>query len=727
MRKILKSLVLTFLLLVLLACGLGYFFLNTTTGFSTLISLTGHYLPGTLKTGIVQGRLLDSFVVNELSYSTDDLTVQAKQVHARLQISLSPHWQLNLQDLSTRDVKLHNKDTNISINPLQITGLWNKQGLEANVSSQIVVNAIEPWQLTAALKGAFPWNWHFKINLAPLAVTAKHRILQTKMAVEGTIQDKQNGTMIVNLDPGYYQLPENNLLPKLNFKGGVFNVLLSPEALKGSGSVAIDEHKKLNLLFKLPHFDLDKGLVDSQPLTAQLNLLVDSFDFLQSISPDISKIKGQLNASVNARGSVAKPVIESNINLNNARLDIAQLGLQLSSINLNVFANKSGWKTEGSLLSGAKKLALSGNGALTSPYNGNFVLQGKDLPIVNTKEYQINVSPQLNIKLTDSSVTINGTIEVPYAQIKPHNFSNSVTLSDDVVFQSQQSPPSSSSSSNAFKTNMDVRVIMGDKVTLAFKGLNALLTGTIDVKQIAPGPISATGELNVKKGTYKAYAQDLTIEQGQLLFTGGRVDNPGITVRASKKIDTSTATTDGKAFDLNNINLQNVNVRGFIEVGVEVSGRISQPKITLFANPSILSQADILSMMVLGRPASQANKAGGQLLLAAVSSMNLGNGTNGTQLLEQLKKNTGLDVNVQTNNNYNALTNQSSDSTSVVVGKSLSKRIYLSYNVGLSQTDPNVLMLKYLINKFYSIQVSSSTNSNAIDFLYTSSASDKKG
>lgn len=125
-------------------------------------------------------------------------------------------------------------------------------------------------------------------------------------------------------------------------------------------------------------------------------------------------------------------------------------------------------------------------------------------------------------------------------------------------------------------------------------------------------------------------------------------------------------------------------------------------------------------MLVLGRPASQANKAGGQLLLAAISSMNIGTGTNGAQLMDQLKKNLGFDFNVQTNSNYNLVTNQVSDNTALVVGKSISKRVYLSYNVGLSQADPNVLTLKYLLNKFLSIQVTSSDAGNGIDVLYTS-------
>ncbi|MGL6030368.1 MAG: translocation/assembly module TamB domain-containing protein, partial [Legionella sp.] len=245
----------------------------------------------------------------------------------------------------------------------------------------------------------------------------------------------------------------------------------------------------------------------------------------------------------------------------------------------------------------------------------------------------------------------------------------------------------------------------------------------VHLKQIPQGPINATGELNVTKGDYKAYNQNLDIEQGELFFTGGAIDNPGINVRAIKKINASASSITGtnQLLDFNSSNLQNANLSGSITVGVEVTGRLAEPKIQLFSNPAILSQADILSMLVLGRPASQANKAGGQLLMTAISSMNLtGKSSGGTQLLSQLKKSTGLDFDVQTNSNYNLATNQMNDSTGFVVGKSLSERMYLSYTMGLSQSDPNVLTLKYLLNKFFSIQVSSSTTSNGIDFLYTS-------
>ena len=126
-------------------------------------------------------------------------------------------------------------------------------------------------------------------------------------------------------------------------------------------------------------------------------------------------------------------------------------------------------------------------------------------------------------------------------------------------------------------------------------------------------------------------------------------------------------------------------------------------------------------MLLLGKPASQASKSGGQLLLAAISSMNLDSGTKGLQLIDQLKQTIGVDFNLQTTPRYNQGANQQGDKTALVVGKSLTKRIYVSYNVGLLQTDSNVLTLRYLLNKFFSIQVNTSDSGSGLDLLYTNS------
>jgi translocation and assembly module TamB len=105
--------------------------------------------------------------------------------------------------------------------------------------------------------------------------------------------------------------------------------------------------------------------------------------------------------------------------------------------------------------------------------------------------------------------------------------------------------------------------------------------------------------------------------------------------------------------------------------------------------------------------------------------MNLGSGTRGLQLLQQLKQIVGVDLSIQTNSKFNQDTNRVTESNSVLVGKSLSKKIYVSYNFGLAQNDANVLTLTYLLNKYFSIQVNTSTTASGVDLLYTRNKKDK--
>jgi translocation and assembly module TamB len=88
-------------------------------------------------------------------------------------------------------------------------------------------------------------------------------------------------------------------------------------------------------------------------------------------------------------------------------------------------------------------------------------------------------------------------------------------------------------------------------------------------------------------------------------------------------------------------------------------------------------------------------------------------------MIHDLKKATGLDIDVKNK----SLSTESSDytKTSVSVGKSITKRIYLKYSVGLFQENSNVFTLNYLLNKFLSLKVTASDIGNGIDFTYSHS------
>lgn len=714
-RFLVKTLYCLMLFFILLA-GIVVSLISTTPGLETLIDLGRVYIPGTLKIQQIKGTLLGDFTLGLLEYKHQNTHIKINNIHVQWHPGPSfKNHQLTLQWDALKGAL--SPEQQFTSPHGKLTATATLPDLSVELTSQINPSAGEHWQMNALLLGAMPWLWTFSANMSPTASTsAKHTGLHAKLSLDGKTTAKNKGSLVFTLSPGTYKVPDNTTIPVLEFKGGRLNVTLSPQKLSGSGRFMIDPNKNLKLAFQLSQFSLEEGFSAKQKLNSELRLEINNLDFLQNISPEIEKLKGQVVASLKATGSVGKPQVDSQLLLTKTSLFVPKLKLNLDSVDLDVRSKKKTWDANGSIVSAGHSLVLKGKGTLDTAYVAELSLEGRDFPLMQTNELDITISPQLKFQATPTTRAISGSVLIPNAQINLQTFSNSVSLPDEVVYK-QQKPESPSSIAG---TSLDILVKLGENVALNVKGLKGHLDGALNLKQQPQGAINAYGELSVRDGTYKAYGQDLTIKQGELIFTGGPIGNPGISLRAAKKINnTSTYTNASQLFDFNSSNLQNTGFGDTITLGVEVTGRLMKPQIQLYSEPAIFSQADILSMLVLGRPASQANKAGAQLLLTAISSMNVG-GTSSSQLLEQLKQTSGLDFNVQTNTNYNQLTNTVRDSTAFVVGKSLSKRLYLSYNIGLSQTDTNMLTLKYMLNKFFSIQISTSDTSRAIDFLYTS-------
>lgn len=720
-RLLVKSLYIITLLALILT-SIAAFLFGTTTGLHTIIKLGKLYVPGTLKIHHIEGSVLNNFSLAEVAYTSKKINLKIKQLNVQWQ----PHLIKESQLITVQWQNLHadiGKDK--IIDSLQgnaiVTGIL--PNLQISLKTQLSAAPENYWLMDTKIRGTLPWKWTFDAQLSPAQNTsAKQAGLHAKLSIKGKISSKNQGNLLLTIQPGLYQLPDNETIPTLQFIGGTLKITLSPERLKGSGIFKIDQNKNLTLEFQLPKFTLNTELKDKQTLSAELSLQVSSLDFLQNLSPDINNLKGQLLASLMVKGTVSNTQIDSKISLSKTSFSLPKLGIDLNNLQINAQGKRNTWEATGSVASAGHHLLITGKGNLSSKFVADLKLEGNDFPLMKTNEYQIHISPNVNLHLTPTTQVLSGTILVPYAEIKPQTFNNSISLPEDVVYKHKEKASSSPSMGS-----MDIDIEMGKEVAINVKGLKGHLDGTLHVKQAAQGSINAYGELSVNKGTYKAYGQDLTIQQGELIFTGGPINNPGINLRAAKKIKSTPTTfsSSSQLLDFNSNNQQDVTFGETMTLGVEVTGRLTHPKIQLFSDPATLSQADILSMLVLGRPANQANKAGGQLLLTAISSMSLGSNTNSLRLLEQLKQSAGIDFNVQTNTNYNQATNTASDSTAFVVGKSLSKRLYLSYNIGLSQTDTNILTLRYILNKFFSIQVSNSDTSSAIDILYTSNKKNK--
>ncbi|MCP4407127.1 MAG: hypothetical protein GY807_05080, partial [Gammaproteobacteria bacterium] len=99
--------------------------------------------------------------------------------------------------------------------------------------------------------------------------------------------------------------------------------------------------------------------------------------------------------------------------------------------------------------------------------------------------------------------------------------------------------------------------------------------------------LSVAGDIRIDQGTYRAYGQDLRIEQGIISFAGGPPGNPGINLRATRQIDEVIA-------------------------GINAIGPIKKPRLNTFSTPT-MSENDIISYLLIGRPARDAGGKGDKL------------------------------------------------------------------------------------------------------------------
>lgn len=537
--------------------------------------------------------------------------------------------------------------------------------------------------------------------------------LNTQITGDAELSGTNKGQFNLQFSSGNYLISSSTEDPhaNLNFTDGNLRGMLSNGLLDILGKFKLAPKQEMNFKLKIPQFNFNKGL--NQSFKGEVGVFVNSLDFLNAILPAKSQVEGQLKALFKGEGLLNSPILMGKIELENARAILPQWGLDLKKITSVLTTKNKKWHLVGSIVADKSQLDIQGQGNLTSSMQGAITIQGNNFHAINTSEYSIFISPKLQLELNPNSLELKGTLLIPEAKVKPQFFANSLTASSDIVLENQKNKQT------RLPFTTDIQVEMGDHVAFDVRGIKGLLQGSIQLFQNKNGIFKALGTLQIQNGHYQAYGQDLNIDEGELLFNGGTALNPGIHIRASREIKNNFYSyMPSQNTKLNNLTIQDINFDNQLTLGIEVTGPLKNPKVDLFSKPSTLSQADILSMLILGKPASQASQAGGQLLLAALSSMNFKEGK-GVQLVQQLKKIVGVDINVESNSIYDKKTNQLSDETTLVVGKSLSKRLYLSYNFGFTETGNNIVTLSYLLNKFLSLQVNTSANGSGIDLFYT--------
>jgi translocation and assembly module TamB len=322
-------------------------------------------------------------------------------------------------------------------------------------------------------------------------------------------------------------------------------------------------------------------------------------------------------------------------------------------------------------------------------------VQADALRVSAAADRRLVLSGQLNARLADERLTVRGALKADQALfVLPED--TAPTLGDDVVMRSKTPVPlrSLQTATPAVSTRLGLTpdillsLDLGERFRVRGHGLSTRLGGKLELRSGVDkaGVPRLTGELRAVSGTYKAYGQNLTIEQGVLRFDGA-YDNPTLDILAIRP------------------NLQQ-------RVGVRINGKALSPVVQLYADPD-LPDAEKLSWLVLGRSAANGGSEAALLQQAALSLLgDKGRGPSGG-----LARRFGFDeLSIGSSANSNASGGNVTDTT-VTLGKHLARNFYVAYEHGLSSA-VGTFYIFYELSRQFTVRAQTGEKS-AVDLIFT--------
>lgn len=403
--------------------------------------------------------------------------------------------------------------------------------------------------------------------------------------------------------------------------------------------------------------------------------------FLAAASSVFEDVRGALSLDITVDGTLASPVPHGEFSLADGSFRLPEFGTAMHAVTLEGRDSAPGEMAfSGGMTSGTGRLDIRGQvSGLPDAPSARAGITGQRFEIVNLPEVWALVSPELEVQAdaADGSVTAGGRVLVPEARINLDEVVVAPSLSEDVVVKGERKK---ASMTKAGRFDAEVEVVLGDKVEITGRGLKGRLAGSLRIEAPAGRKPLADGEIRIVDGSYSAYGQSLQIEEGRVVYTRAELDNPQLDVRAVRKV-------------------------GDVTAGVAITGRLTNPRISLFSSPS-MSQEQILAYVVLGRPLSQVGAGEGDTLVDAASTMGL---QNSGFLTSSLASTFGLDtVSVETSG--------TAETASLVIGKYLSPRLYLSYGIGMFEA-MSTARLRYDLTDSWALQAESS-DEMGVDLFY---------
>jgi translocation and assembly module TamB len=534
--------------------------------------------------------------------------------------------------------------------------------------------------LQAAWQRAGPWSGRATLNELDLAPLSEW--LQSGLLARGIL----TGQIVVEADDDVFRA----LSGGLELTAGDIRVATedSEPLLAWTGATAAmtgdETEARATLRLVLADGNVLEGGVSvgwnapDPPLQGKLEAALEQLQLISELLPELADLEGRASLQLTLAGTLSEPQLGGRFELLDGTTQIPILGLRPEGINFVAELEAGALSFQASGRSGDGNFEADGSFDLRAEsVEGRATLRGENLLLSNLTDIRIAASPDLRFHYSDNDLVIGGEVGIPYGRISGIGSPTAVTVSPDEVIVG----PRASSAEDELSVRSRIRIEVGPDVQVQAVGLRGRIEGnilTVTEPQALPW---GRGELRVVDGTFSVFGQGLEIETGRLIYTGGPLENPGLEIRAVRRVDQVTA-------------------------GALVRGTLQEPEISVYSDPP-MPRAEALSYLMLGKSLDELQSGEQTTLNQAANSLAL---SGGGVIASDLGRRLGFD-------DVSVTADDDTGGASVVIGKSLGSGLYVSYGLGLFDTI-NTLRLRFQVNKRLSLEATSGAEA-AADIFYT--------
>lgn len=430
------------------------------------------------------------------------------------------------------------------------------------------------------------------------------------------------------------------------------------------------------------------GLKDKMDIVVKAES-VELAGFNELTLPEV-KLEGRLNAGIKMGGAPDNPSINGSMDISGGGVSLPQIGIEYRNIRCGLlFRDKEITVSYFDCRSGNDSLNLSGE-IITEDLglqSADLSLDCSNFPFAYPDIFSARADCLLKLKGSGNNNLLTGDIAILKSDI---NIPSSVKTGPREI-EIVENGATRKISGIEIKQKAGVVNSLGMDVNVSIPGnswvrwnevgLDADVKGALNVKKNRGKPFAISGEIYTTRGSFKYLGQNLTIDEGSLIFTGGKLDESQLDIRSSK------------------------HYADFI-VNISVSGTLNSPRINLSSDPEA-DRSDIISYLMFGKAPDKLNDTEASKVskislnvLGTIASRGIRN-ILGNQLAPEI-----IEI-------------QPVSGGTIGVGKYITNKLFVKYEWTLNYEENYQTIIDYQLNRYFNLHSQTgNTRTSGIDIFW---------